>query len=144
MVFAVSIGLFNPSTLSFSFSLKSILGVIGSLLVIISAARSQIVMYKQDKKGMRNYLLMFIGAWVLIAYALALPAAVWKPDLIKFGIAFLGAFGVVAGMIFQMIYRKRGFDYIKTGTPSPGNVYSPGLPLFTGGWLLLAFANALV
>ncbi|MEX0848881.1 MAG: hypothetical protein WD055_01495 [Candidatus Dependentiae bacterium] len=145
LLFAFSIGLLNGTATGFVFTLKGLFGVVSSVLVIIAAGQSQMVMYKQNEKLMRAFLIMFMFAWVCVAYSIAYSVMhPYSPDYLKLVIALVGAIGVIAGMIFQMKYRKRGFDFIKTGTPSDGNVYSPGLPLFTGGWMLLALANALI
>ncbi len=143
-LFACSIGLLNNQLSGLNFDIKAVLGIIGSLLVIAAASLSQEVMYKKNVMMMRFHLIFFIAAWVVVAYAISLPSTLVSVNqLVKFIIAFIGALGVVLGMILQMQYRKRGFDFIKTGELSLGDSYSPGLPLFTAGWLFLAFANAL-
>ena len=144
-LFACSIGLLNNNLSGFNINLKALLGIGGSLLVIATAALSQLVMYKKNIMMMRFHLMFFIFSWTVTAYAISISSdVVGANQLIKFAIALMGAAGVILGMILQMQYRKRGLDFIKTGKLSPGNSYSPGLPFFTAGWLFLAFANALL
>ncbi len=144
ILFTISVGLLNETATSYVLSKKTLLSFLGALFVMFTASKSQFVMYKKDQKLMRMFLIGFMLAWAVLAYAIAYSTMHAQPNYLKLVIALIGAVGVIAGMIFQMKYRKRGFEFIETGTPSVGNVYSPGLPLFTGGWLLLALANALV
>ncbi len=147
VLFAGSVGLLNNNLSGFNVDFKALLGIVGSLLVIISASLSQLVMYKKNIMMMRFHLAFFIFSWIVTAYAISLPlnvAVADKNQLIRFIIALMGAIGVILGMVLQMQYRKRGLDFVETGKLSPGNSYSPGLPFFTAGWLFLAFANALL
>ena len=145
LLFASSIGLLNNNLSGLNINFKALLGLVGSALVMIAAALSQLVMYKKNVMMMRFHLMFFIFSLTVMAYAISIPINVVESNqLIKFTLALMGAAGMVVGMILQMKYRKRGFDFVRTGKLSPANSYSPGLPFFTAGWLFLAFANALL
>jgi len=145
LLFASSVGLLNNNLSGLDINFKALMGVVGSVLVVIAAALSQLVMYKKNVMMMRFHLMFFIFSWVVLSYAISIPSSVVDSNqMIKFTLALIGAAGVILGMILQMKYRKRGLEFIKTGKPSLGNSYSPGLPFFTAGWLFLAFANALL
>ena len=145
LLFALSVGLLSNDLSSFNLNLKALLGIVGSFLVAIAASLSQQVMYKKDMNLMMIFLVFFMVAWGILVYAISLPSGANDVNqFIRFILGAMGAIGVIAGMIFQMKNRKRGFDFVKTGKTSLANAYSPGLPFFTAGWLFLAFANAIL
>ncbi len=145
LLFASSIGLLNDNLSGFNIDFKALLGMVGSVLVVVAALVSQLVMYQKNVMMMRFHLMFFVASWVVTSYAISIPSnIVDSHQMIKFILALIGAVGVILGMILQMQYRKRGLEFVKTGQLSPGNSYSPGLPFFTAGWLFLAFANALL
>lgn len=148
ILFACSIGLLNDNLTGLNFTFKALLGIVGSVLVIAAAALSQLVMYAKNTTMMRVHLIFFVVAWMITAYAISLPtagmASASAGQWFKFIVGCIGALGVIGGMVLQMMYRKRGFEFITTGKPSAGNSYSPGLPVFTAGWLFVALANALI
>jgi len=146
LLFASSIGLLKNDLSGLIMSYKALLGVVSSSLAVATIVLSQAMLYQKNRAMMRLFFVLFIGALVALAYAISLPSsAITATDpLIKFSIALIGATGIVWGKFVQMLLRKRGLEFIMTGTPSPADSYSPGLPLYVVGWIFLAFANALL
>ena len=89
-LFASSIGLLNNNLSGLNINLKALLGIVGSLLVIASAALSQLVMYQKNVMMMRFHLIFFIFTWVITAYAISIPSNIAGANqFIKFAIALL-------------------------------------------------------
>ena len=103
-------------------------------------------MYQKNIRTMRLYFILFIASWPILAYAIALPSdlTIATNPLIKLGIVVAGVAFIVWGKRIQMGCRKRGIDFMLTGTIAPGDTYCPGLAFYTAGWMFLAFANALL
>jgi len=145
-LFACSIGLLSNDLSGLTINLRALLGLIGSFFVATAITLSQVAMYQKNLRAMRLYFVFFVLSWPLLAYAIALPssATVAVNPLIKLALVLIGVTSIVQGKFIQMRYRKRGVDFMLTGTVAPGDTYSPGLAFYTAGWLFLAFANALL
>lgn len=114
-------------------------------LVAFAAMFAQRALVNRSEGQMKSAALLFVAAWLLFALTIGYDNNTGKFHKKKLVLAVLGALLISGGMGFlQGRDRKYNMMTVQTGQLSEGNVYGPGLPMFTLGWVLVILAISII
>lgn len=131
-------------TLKFEASKANLYRAGAALLVMLSANYAQGSLSSQSSAHFRTSSMFFMMSWALFVLTLGYDFDTGNFHKRRLTLAALGGILILSGMgVLTLRDRKFNVNSSMSGQLSEGNVYGPGMPMFTLGWVLIVLSIAI-